>query len=1040
MAMARTGSLVSVLVAGALLALPAAAAVPPPSGPLACAAPAVTDQATLSEIRFSGNTTEFVELAITEDGVTTAGWNLCLVANNINPPICIALGVGDFHLDPERTTDDSGNNGPFAAASFLFHDFASPNPNSTYGEFALLDDNDQVIDSIRYCKDATAAQCTSYWEVDAACATFVEHGNSNLKGIARTSTGEWVESADPTAGTSNEPPTLDHYRISHDGDGVTCLGEQVAVAAVSNEGGAFAVAAGSVLTLTTDAATPRGGWSLIAGGGTLSDPDPDDGSASYTWPGGESAVTLLFDYPVLVDGDSDSFTFDVSDGGGRSEVSGAAGAGDDPAITFANAGFVFRNLSAASNTVPTQIAGKPSDLAPGAADLALWAVRTDTGTGACSGLFPDGGDVAVELGSVCDDPGSCQAGVRVEVGNNGTTTAIANPQNQAAGSDYSDVVLRFATDSMAPLVVAYPDAGAITLRARHPILRDDGSPSGAYVSGASNRLVVRPFAFDLDFNLDSDGDGLFDDVVADRASNGTAGTSYAADAGGSRFVMAGAAFQVAVTAVAWSAADDGDGDGLADSGADLTDNPVTPNFGQEATPATVNLGHTLHPAMPADAIPGSLSGAAVGGFSAGQALALLRWDEVGILDLAARFGDTDGAGSDAYLSAAVDLANAPPLAAPVAGQAAGVGRFYPARLVLKANSPAFADTCSAGATPFTYLGQGAADPSQGFDFATPPVISVLAQQLGESDAGAFAWNYRGPFWKLHASTGNPVTLHRDYVDRVDPADPTFFLPFIDSGAAALLTFDGDPNDGRTPPQLVPDGDRFAYTRRATPQDPFAADVDLVLPAFEDDNPALARNLIDSDGACFDPTAYDAAADAITGPATTCNYDAAPGNQDGLTVAAIGGAQLRYGQPHTRGTYGTTAAVGSRLTADLEARYFDSTLGGFVTHQDDACTTVQFCKSDSDVTTSLERTDGVALPPAGGVYGPLTLGYDPARPGQADVVALLTADAGAIGGRTTLFFAGCGSGWPAWLPDPAPASLVFGIYRGDDRILHWQERR
>ena len=1017
-------------------------AVPPPTGTLTCAGSTIEDQANINEITFSGATAEFVEVKVLQNDVTTDNWNLCIIAKNFKTPRCIAFGNGDFQIGPSGTPDDDG---PYQASTYLFHDFTNPNPNSTYGELVLLDANEEVVDFVRYCKDL--GDCASYWNTDTGCGLEVQHGSANIKGLARADpdgTGDWTESPDPTPGTGNEDPFLDHYAISHDGDGVTCLGETVTIRAIGSDGNDYSVEVDTVLTLSTDAATPRGAWSsVITGSGTLSEPDPTDGTASYTWPGGESLVRLTFDYPVLVDGDSDTFTFDVSDDNATpvTETSGLALAGDDPAITFANTGFVFLNETDGSSVVAGQIAGKPSDVAPGAADLALWAVRTDTDTAACTGLFPDGGDVTVELGSLCDDPGTCQVGGQVAVTNNGNTLDLANPQNLDGGDAYSDVTLRFGADSKANLVLDYPDAGAIQLQARYAIPLADGSDSGESVEGSSNVFVSRPFGFDIDFNLDTDGDGLFDDVLDDRANNGAAGASYAADADGSRFAMAGANFQAVVTAVAWVSGDDLDDDGLPDAGADLTDNAATPNFGQESSAAGVVLQHELDASMPADAIDGSLSGASVSGFTSGQALATLSWDEVGIIDLQARFEDSDGDGTDDYLGAAVDLSNAPPLADPVAGEVTGVGRFYPARFVLKANLPAFADTCTAGTTPFTYLGQGASDSSQGFTFATPPRLSVLPQKLGESDAGAFTWNYRGSFWKLHADPTSPVPLYRAYIDRVDPADPTYLLPYVDADADATLTLDSDPSDGRTAPSLEPTGDRFAYTRRSDPEDPFSADVDLVLYPFESDDPALNRNLIDSDGVCFDATAYDAAGDVVTNASASCNYDEAPGNQSGLTLANIGGATLRYGQPFTRGTYGTTAMVGDQLTFDLEARYYDSTQGGYVTHSDDACTTIQFCKADVGLTTTLAQTDGTALAPdAGSVYGPVTTGYDATLPGQADVVATLTADASTTGGRTTLTFAGCGSGWPAWLPNPEPVTLVFGVFRGDDRILDWQEPR
>ncbi len=483
---------------------------------------------------------------------------------------------------------------------------------------------------------------------------------------------------------------VDHFAVNHDGSAVTCGAERITITAHNN--GDQPVDPGNV-TSALDTSTGEGTWAqVITGSGTLSDATAGDGAASYTWPGnGETSVTLAFNYTTVTQAeDPESVNFDIAGGN--------EGTGEDPDLVVSRTGFRISDGSGNATVVPPQIAGKASDTDPGSTTLALQAVRaSDNDPSVCEPYFPDGGDVEVELGAECNDPATC-AGRELAVTNDGNTTAIdtSDDDGSAGAASYEPVTLRFGTDAEAPLVLSYPDAGQIQLHARHnPI--DDGTtspPVVEYVTGSSNRFVVRPFGFDVA-------------VPDDTSATGPTGAAP---------FTAGVAFRTTVTGRVWQAADDGDADGVPDSGADLSDNAATPNFGQEATPEDAVLTPTV--ADPASGSDGTLSNATFDSFSSGsQTRNDVAWDEVGYVDLGAALGDGDylGSGSD------------------VTGSAAMVGRFIPHHFTLSAASLTHRVDLSCPGASFSYIGE-----RFGNDF------TLTAKAQGGSDTT----NYEGSYARL----------------------------------------------------------------------------------------------------------------------------------------------------------------------------------------------------------------------------------------------------------------------------------------------------
>ena len=742
-------------------------------------------------------------------------------------------------------------------------------------------------------------------------------------------------------------PALDHFAVIHDGAGVNCQAEPTTIEAHLADHSIDTTYAGTIALSTS---TAHGDWSLLIGSGVLAN-------------GGSGAATYAFD-PVdagrVVLGYENTFaeTVNINVLDGPTTES----AGEDPNLVFAASGFNFLADSVA-DAIGVQIAAKDSDQPPGAQALELEAIDTNTSTGACEAALT--GIVVVELAFECVDPASC-AGQQVTL----TGTPIAgNPSGSV--SSYTPVNLDFggATDATAPFAMGYPDAGRIRLHARLELLDAGGAGTGNYMIGASNSFVVRPFGFDLDFS-------------DDRATNGTTGPSYAADAAGSVFVKAGENFVTTVTAVVWDAAEDVDDDGVPDSGADLSDNPATPNYGQEIAPTTVAVTHSLVlPPAAGGADPGVLSGGgALGGFVAGVATATLSWDEVGISDLAALDSNYLGSG------------------AAVGGAVRNVGRFYPARLQVQANAPLLRDGPDlAWGCAFTYI-------EQPFGYLVDPVYTVRAQNLG----GSLTDNYGGNFWKLSALLDN-----RFYTDEAVTAGATL-LPPVQVGGVTLAgeaDYDGTGT-------LTLSGETLAYQRALAPEAPFAGQVALTIPALD---------LRDTDGVCYSA-------------APSCNVNDGDAGIDD-TVSGIAGSNLRFGRLVLGNAAGSELLD---LAVALQAAYFDGS--GFTVNTADACTvlglgSIDLVNQHEDPATGVD-TITVTLPSATTTASLTGLS---AGVGDLELSAPGAGNTGYTDLRFDLSTAWAGLPWLRydWDGDAAHdddpwGRATFGVYQGADVLIHMRE--
>lgn len=444
-----------------------------------------------------------------------------------------------------------------------------------------------------------------------------------------------------------------YYSIMYPGGstGLTCEASQVTITAKDSSNTPSAPPSGTILSISTS--TGAGVWTgLVAGAGTLSGFGANNGAATYVWAGGENSITL-----ALRQNTPATINVNLSDSNGKIENPGT----DDPNLTFADTAFrVTDAAGAAAATLGTQISGKPSNVGFGAQTRYLQAMRTDTNTGACTTVFQNQ-TVSVGLAGARLDPTGGASPLSVQ-NSGGALQAIAT--GAGAPGAYSGVSLAFDAQSKAPLVLAYPDAGNVQLYASYAL---PSPPAGTAITGSSNSFVVRPFGLRIG-----------------GVPSGLSGASSAV------FKAAGQSFPVSVTAVAWKAGDDANADGVPDSDAQIAANAATPNFGQESTPATVALTHTL--AEPAGGAAGALTVGSWSAFASGASSANASWSEVGLINLFATSSNYLGSGQNVRNSSA---------------GLTGVGRFKPDHFALSGG--VLTNRAAAACTPassFSYLGEG----------------------------------------------------------------------------------------------------------------------------------------------------------------------------------------------------------------------------------------------------------------------------------------------------------------------------------------------
>ncbi len=420
---------------------------------------------------------------------------------------------------------------------------------------------------------------------------------------------------------------LDHIQIEHDGNGVTCAAEVIVVKACANSACSTLLPTAQSINLTASPSGSLGsssikwssdatGTSTLATGSTLG-LSFTGSTTAYLWVTSAGTVTL---------------------GSNATSTSCYVNSTQTCSLPFTTSGFVF-------SVIPTHTAGTTSS-----SNITLQAITGSGGGGgggSCVGL--SSGSKSVDLAFSCDDPSTCTSGVQLKVTNSSSTTTNVSGTNASAGSlAYTAVPLNFNSSSQATFTLNYPDVGKINLSARY---------SANSIYGNSNTFVVKPAGFSFT-NIKSTANSAITNPAASSAS-------------GSKFMAAGNAFSVTLSAINSSGG-------------------VAANFGNEASPEGALMDFAL--VAPVGGNPGSLAGSlSVDGvdFTAGvKTVTDLSWNEVGIINLMASIQDGD------YLGVG-----------DVSSTSGNIGRFIPDHF-----STALTPACDTGlvsATPFTYSGQHA---------------------------------------------------------------------------------------------------------------------------------------------------------------------------------------------------------------------------------------------------------------------------------------------------------------------------------------------
>ncbi|MEX2332808.1 MAG: DUF6701 domain-containing protein, partial [Pseudohongiella sp.] len=548
--------------------------------------------------------------------------------------------------------------------------------------------------------------------------------------------------------------SLDHYAISHSGFGISCVGTPITITAHDAADDPID-ANGETISITTSPA--KGVWArVLAGNGVLTaiGSQADNGAATYTFPSGENSVSLLLNYTVSA-GAVAPVNINV-----EGQTSTAVEL-EDPTLQIAEAGLVFYNETELSNTILTQIAGKPSNVAPLGQVLTIQGVRSsDQDPMQCVPLFDDGQTLPIEIAAECTDADNCVSGESFSV--NGEAVSLVDDNGAASASAYTEIDLDFieqpSGDIGATIVLNYSDVGIMQLHSRYnipfgffgdtnPITSNSIIPSdplsppgvsGDYMLGSSNEFVVRPFGFAINFPGDegldrTQAEGLLADNFPDRAGNPA--DSFAEDEDGTVFVYAGEGFDTVVTAMGWQAGDDVDQDGQPDTDANLYDNRPTPNFFYDTVGAAdgyaVKLTVLENQAEALGGVRGELTNdtltfnnfdnyAAI----AGTGSVSLSYNEVGIIDVQAALVDTN---DDPLTYRGTDV---------IRGVVNDVGRFYPRRFdVLTTMLLPRIDASCVPPSIFTYMDEP---------------FAIELELVARNIQGATTVNYRGGFAKLSA--------------------------------------------------------------------------------------------------------------------------------------------------------------------------------------------------------------------------------------------------------------------------------------------------
>lgn len=445
-------------------------------------------------------------------------------------------------------------------------------------------------------------------------------------------------------------------------------------------------------------------------------------------------------------------------------------------LTFEDTGFYF--------DAPDSISNKNSD------QFELFAVTKDTSTQQCVPLFSNQ-TKSVDFTFYYKDPSP--------VNNPASLTLTAPTESKViAGGDTESVSVQFDAIGKALLMVNYPEAGEVTLKASHTHTVSTPNGTEELLLEHQDSFVVKPAGFHF-FN-----------VSADNTCD--SGDPY--DTNCKVLAKAGDNFDMRMKAVGW----------LSDGDSDFSDNPALQNFKHSniQIQAAVEM-----PSLADGGTNGSFSTSAVDFGLAGNEESQLisqSWNEVGTV--------TAKLTQDiSYLGVTISKDNA---------SSELFGRFTPAYLDISGNSPSLTHSCDT----FTYM-----DQPFGFLGGAEPIILVK----GMVSDGSEASNYQiGHWWRYK---------HKDEASRNQWSgrsyeDKTGELQALDSLSPALSGSVSYANNANT---ATLTGAEVEYVRLPTPTAPFDAKFDLKLAATDVTDEDNVCYKTDTSGTC-QPFSFEDIAD------------------------------------------------------------------------------------------------------------------------------------------------------------------------------------
>ncbi|OUS28290.1 hypothetical protein A9Q99_12225 [Gammaproteobacteria bacterium 45_16_T64] len=768
-----------------------------------------------------------------------------------------------------------------------------------------------------------------------------------------------------------------HIAISHTTPGVTCEATLITLTLHDDDDHSpVAVDADKVVALTYS-------------------PSVDAGNpTSVTVQDGESTAQFYLSQTTdigQIDIDADNSSDGISDPDDHGS--------EDPYIEFRDTAFLFYadGNPVSTTAIGAQIAGLISSSNPSSQTLELRAIETDTNTKACTSAIT--GTETVQIAYECKNPTSCSSTNRLSFSSAVDTETITR-NNDGATLSYTDVNMSFDSDGIAGFTVNYSDAGQIKLYAQKVVASASPNP-GYTLEGSSNNFVVRPFGFDIDFSDLRSADWLDNSALDGTASNLT----YATGASGTAYLKAEEGFLGTLSAVVWQSADDSPIDGIPDTNANLTDNVVAENFGQETSASSITFSHSLiAPTIGDGGVSGTFTASAVtvgGGsssFSSGVATSTMNWNEVGVIDITGSLSD--------YLS---------DTSADITGTANDVGRFYPDHFVLTSSVGGYGNACATG-TAFSYIGQ-----SFGYASSSEPSVTVIPKRSG-NDSSATINNYLGDFKKL--TTGSIVmdtalTSANAGVDLSNlPVTATYSAPTLSDGGSGsesntILTFNS--------------ADTYTYTRTTNALvAPFSVALSLEVNSLTDSDGVKAEDGSDVDISASAPFTFT--------PTST-------------------GTLQRFGRLRLENAFGPETAA---LNVPINVEYY--TGSDFIRNEDDGCLVLANTNLDLEVTDddsapndSFNYTAGIITNitiDSGTTDGSIgnspfssgTANFNFSAPG-ADATAAIEIQTTDTSAMSWLLYNWDGVDQGSdldFLDDNPSSTAIFGRYRGHDKILFWRE--